>query len=114
MRNLRASRFVNRRSGSVDKTAQSMQNLRKAELRQVFSKTAQNLKLIDGKVHKKESQPSDDKENAKKQKLVIPKDIISFQARNNAAPEKPKAVIVRKVYVRKSREMVKNIAERGK
>jgi hypothetical protein len=33
--------------------------------------------------------------------------------KNNAAPEKPKATIVRKVYVRKSRDLVKRVAEQG-
>lgn len=49
----------------------------------------------------------------KKQKLVIPKNIISFQPKEHAEAEKPKATIVRKVYVKRSRELVKKVAAQG-
>lgn len=93
-----------------------MRNLRETELRAIFAKSAQNFKSLSVKTGlnrgAKEPKTSkvaadENKENQKKQKLVIPKNIINFQPKENAEAEKPKATIVRKVYVRRSRELVK-------
>jgi len=59
------------------------------------------------------------KENVKKlsqkQKMVIPKNMISFQPPSieKTVLEKPRATIVRKVYVKRSREFVQKVAAQG-
>ena len=104
----------------------SARNVREAELTAIFAKSAQNFKSLVVKhrlsrnlgAASKESYKSkrakdENKENLRKQKLVIPKNIINFQPKEQAEVDKPKATIVRKVYVKRSQEFVKKIAERS-
>ena len=44
-----------------------------------------------------------------KRKIIVPQNIISFRQQ-----EKPKVAIVRKVYVKKSRELMHKVAETDK
>ena len=91
-RKLAASLFEKRRSNSPMKNIQSVQNLRKTELRTIFTKSEQNFKSLSIKQglnraakdskERKESK-DENKENGKKQKLVIPKNMISFQPKAN-------------------------------